>query len=110
MPVKKDKSQHRKRLLVVYSGDYKTRVDIVLSRYKKRFRSKYLTDTLKKAIAQKKTDFVSGSYGLGNSGQFQISMPPEDYDLITSYCNENLPANKRSRWVVQRILELFIDK
>ena len=110
MPAKKPKSQHRKPLIVTCSKDHKKQIDQILSNYPVRYRSKYMVEFLKDAIAEGKTDLAPKSDSFGESSQFQISMSPEDKQLIETYCQKNLPPKKRSRWIVQRILELIIDK
>lgn len=107
MPAKKPKSQHRIPLIVSCSAAQKQEIDKVLSQYPIRYRSKYLINFLKRAIAQNKTDLADEeSYWHGTKKTFQISCLPEEKQLIDDFCNEHLPLRKRSRWIVQRILEL----
>ncbi len=111
MPAKKPKSKHRVPLIVSCSATQKQQIDKVLSQYPLRYRSKYLMDSLKSAIAQHKTDLNEDeSYWHGTKTTFQISCTPEGKQKIDEFCNQYLPARKRSRWIVQRILELSIDK
>ena len=110
MPARKPKSQHRKPLIVTCSRDQKRKIDEIISKYPRRYRSKYIVEALKGAIARNKTNIAPKSFAYGESKQFQISMTPEDKKLINDYCKQHIPQNKRSRWIVQRILELFIDK
>ncbi len=111
MPAKKPKSKHRVPLIVSCSATQKQQIDEILSNYPIRYRSKYLMDFLKSAIAQNKTNLADEeSYWHGTKVTFQISCLPNEKQLIDDFCNEYLPARKRSRWIVQRILELSIDK
>lgn len=107
MPAKKPKSKHRVPLIVSCSASQKQEIDEILSNYPIRYRSKYLVDFLKRAIAEHKTDLNEDeSYWHGTKTTFQISCLPKDKQLIDDFCNQYLPVRKRSRWIVQRILEL----
>ncbi len=107
MPAKKPKSKHRIPLIVSCSATQKEEIDKVLSNYPVRFRSKYLINFLKRAIAAHKTNLADNeSYWHGTQVTFQISCLPEEKQLIDEFCNKYLPVRKRSRWIVQRILEL----
>ncbi len=110
MPAKKPKTQHRVPLIVTCSAAQKQQIEEILSRYPARFRSKYIVGFLKEAIAANKTDIAEEGYWHGTNTQFQISCTPSEKEMIDDFCNKYLPPRKRSRWIVQRILELNIDK
>ncbi len=63
-------------------------------------------DFLRDAIAKSQNDIASEGYSHKTNTEFQISCTPHDKQLIDDFCKKYLPPKKRSRWIVQRILEI----
>lgn len=110
MPAAKPKHKHRVVIPVTCSTEQKEQVDLALSHVPPQTRSEHILKLIKGAIAQKYINYVDDSYTHNSTTEWQISCQRNERDTIYAYCKNNLPARKRSRWIVSVILNLNLDK
>ena len=104
MPAKKPKSQYRTQIAVTCSIAQKQQIDKVLAKIPPRQKSKHMMGLIQRAINYHYTEYSDESYTHKSTIEFQISCLPAQKKAILDYCDRYLPSKKRSRWIVNTIL------
>jgi hypothetical protein len=106
VPASKPKHTQRVALPVTCSVTQKKAIALHLSHIPPRQKSKYILELIKGAIADKYTEYCDDeTFTHGDTTEWQISCSPKDREIINDYCDRYLPPNKRSRWIVNVILD-----